>query len=94
MSDENVIIKCYLCDTKAEQYDSPGTSRSKLVECPECVNRYEIMKEALLHYFDREDGTEVLTPEQKYSYSVLVHSQCFTINAELVAENTDKGEEA
>jgi len=90
MSNEKVKIKCYFCNTEADQYESPGTSRSKIVECPHCVNRYEITQEALQFYFDKEDGTEVLSPEQRYSFSELVQSQCITITAKLVAEKTGK----
>ena len=88
MSNEKVKIECYLCDTEAVQNFHPG-KRTYTIECPHCVNEYEITMEALL-YFDRDEGNEVLTREERYSFSKLVQSQSIIITAKLVAEKTGK----
>lgn len=78
-------IKCYLCDTEAVQY-SHTWKRTYTVECPYCVNKYEITQEALQYYFDRD----ILSKEERYRFSKLVQSQSIIITAELVAEKTGK----
>jgi len=88
MSNEKIKIKCHLCDTDADQYDSPERC-IKIVECPHCVNKYEITLEALL-YFDGKQNYKVLTKEERYGFSKLVQSQSITITAKLIAEKTGR----
>ncbi len=88
MSNEKVKIKCYLCDTDADQYDSSERC-IKIVECPHCVNKYEITLEAL-QYFDREQNYIILTEEERDIFSKLVQSQSLTITAKLIAEKTGR----
>ena len=86
---KNGTLKCYLCDTEAVQNFHPG-KRTYTVECPHCVNEYEITMEALKCYFGRDEENKVLTREERYSFSKLVQSQSIIITAKLVAEKTGK----
>lgn len=64
-------IKCYLCESEANQEEGYDTSRNVRINCPKCT-KYELTDMAIKFYFKRDNGKELLNQEDKEKLSEYV----------------------
>lgn len=69
-----VKCECYLCRKEAEKFKEEA-SRSEIIKCSHCVNRYKITDRALRFRLKKKEGEEKLTEDDRLKLSKYVRTQ-------------------
>lgn len=67
-------INCYICREKAEEQDTPDTSRNIEVECPECT-KYIVTDMTIRFLFEREDKKDLFEDRHREKLSQFVQKR-------------------
>lgn len=83
-------IKCYLCKNDADQLIIDN-SRNEIIECPHCVNRYEITERVLRFYIYGEGENRLNDDEvEKLHEYVKKQSRSVKLDSETVKRVTGR----